>query len=90
MYCGAKLITEGTTRAEVAARCGQPAQIDLQTMYSEADTVAGGVPPLYRRRSSSEIPVEFWTYNFGSAALMKRIRFENGVAVRIDSLGYGF
>jgi len=41
-------------------------------------------------RSGSEIPVEMWTYNFGPDRLMQRIRFENGVVVRIESLGYGF
>ena len=41
-------------------------------------------------RSAAEIPVEIWTYNFGPSRLMQRIRFENGVVVKIESLGYGF
>jgi hypothetical protein len=49
-----------------------------------------GLLPGVVRRSGSEIPVEVWTYNFGPDRFMQRIRFENGVIVRIESLGYGF
>jgi hypothetical protein len=34
--------------------------------------------------------VEVWIYNFGPNKLMQRIRFEDGVVVRIESLGYGY
>jgi Protein of unknown function (DUF2845) len=37
-----------------------------------------------------EMAVETWIYNFGPNRLMQSIRFENGVVVKIDSLGYGF
>jgi uncharacterized protein YvpB len=49
-----------------------------------------GLLPGVVRRSGSEIPVEVWTYNFGPHRLMQRVRFENDVVVRIESLGYGF
>lgn len=48
-----------------------------------------GVLPGIAGRSSTEISVEIWTYNFGPNRLMQRIRFENGVVVKIESLGYG-
>jgi hypothetical protein len=99
LRCGETLITEGITQAEVAARCGQPTLIDHQTVYSEGAAVLPGGPPPgigvglslpgVVRRSGSESPVEMWTYNFGPDRLMQRIRFENGVVVRIESLGYG-
>jgi Protein of unknown function (DUF2845) len=109
LQCGEKTISEGTTQAEVAARCGQPAQIERRTIYSEGGTAtadgpapiggpAGGpapgkpvpVLPGIGTRSATEDPVELWTYNFGPSRLMQRIRFENGVVVHIESLGYGF
>ena len=99
LRCGETLITEGITQAEVAARCGQPTLIDHQTLYSEgAAALPGGAPPGMGvglppgvvRRSGSQIPVEVWTYNFGPDRFMQRIRFENGVVARIESLGYGF
>jgi Protein of unknown function (DUF2845) len=44
LQCGEKTITEGATQTEVAARCGQPAQIDHQTIYSEGGTATAGGP----------------------------------------------
>ena len=99
LRCGEALIDEGTTQAEVAARCGQPSQIQRQTLYSEgAAALPGGPlpgsgPPLLPgvvTRSGSEMAVETWIYNFGPNRLMQSIRFEDGVVVKIESLGYGF
>jgi Protein of unknown function (DUF2845) len=92
LECGGKLITNGTSKEEVAARCGQATQIEHQTLYGEAATVAPpmGVLPPIGARSGAETPLEIWTYNFGPTRLMQRIRFANGVVVKIESLGYGF
>ena len=96
LQCGEKLITNRASQAEVAAQCGQPTQVEHQTTYGETGTVVGpapgpfGVLPPIGVRSGSETPVEVWTYNFGPTRLMQRIRFENGVVVKIESLGYGF
>lgn len=99
LRCGETLITEGTTQAEVAARCGQPAQIDRQALYSEGavglpgGSAPGNGPGLLLgivRRSGSEVSVEIWIYNFGPSRLMERIRFEDGVVAKIESLGYGY
>jgi hypothetical protein len=37
-----------------------------------------------------EVQVEVWIYNFGPDRLMQRIRFEDGVVVRIESIGFGY
>ena len=93
LRCGETLITEGVTQAEVTARCGQPTQIDHQTIYSDgAAAFPGGPAPGIRggllhgvfRRSGSEIPVEMWTYNFGPDRLMQQIRFETGASALAD------
>lgn len=89
LQCGETLIDKGATQSEVAARCGQPTQIDHQAMYRAVATAMGMLPPLVVR-SDTEIPIETWTYNFGPQRFMQRIRFENGVVVKIESLGYGF
>jgi Protein of unknown function (DUF2845) len=100
LQCGQTVITNGTTQAEVATRCGPAAQIEHHQIYSESATAVGAPPPMGApppvgvlpptgMRSATEIPVEVWTYNFGPTRLMQRIRFENGVVVRIESLGYG-
>jgi hypothetical protein len=89
LRCSDKIISTGSSRYEVAALCGDPQQIEHKTIYN---TVSGGVPgqPNLAGGSSVEIQVELWTYNFGPNKLMQRIRFEDGVVVHIQSLGYGF
>ena len=99
LRCGEALIREGATQAEVTARCGQPSQINRQTLYSEgAAALPGGPPrpgglpilPGAVGRSGSEAAVETWIYNFGPSRLMQSIRFENGLVVKIESLGHGY
>jgi hypothetical protein len=95
LRCGEKLITIGTAQVEVAARCGQPTQIEHQTIYGEKAAVGAAPPgmiplPPVGARAGTETSVELWTYNFGPTRLMQRIRFENGVVTQIESLGYGF
>ena len=96
LQCGEKWITNGTSQAEVVARCGQPTQIEREKLYGETGTALAptatpfGVLPPIGTRTSSETAVEVWTYNFGPSRLMQRIRFENGIVVKIESLDYGF
>jgi hypothetical protein len=54
-----------------------------------AATPFGVLPPIGVRAGQESLG-EVWTYNFGPSRLMQRIRFENGVVVKIESLGYGF
>ncbi len=89
MYCGNRVIAVGTSSAELAAACGEPAQVSRSTILGgSAGRVrgSGGVVA----GSAEEIPVETWTYNFGPDRLMERIRIENGVIVEMTSLGYGY
>ncbi len=88
--CGDRIISEGTTRAEVAALCGQPAQVDHKTIYNSTGVIVRG-PAGIASGSSVAVEVEVWTYNFGPDRLMQRIRFDaNGTVASIESLGYGF
>ena len=86
--CSDKIIGTGASRAEVQGLCGDPAQVDHKTIYNSA--AAGGGPTNVVAGTTVETQVEVWTYNFGPDKLMQRIRFEDGVVVRIESLGYGF
>jgi uncharacterized protein YvpB len=36
------------------------------------------------------VPVEIWTYNFGSNKLLRRLRFEGDELVEIRAEGYGY
>ncbi len=89
LRCSNRVISTGSTQAEVANFCGDPAQVEHKTIYN---TVAGGAPSFLNgvAQTSAEIQVDIWTYNFGPNKLMQRIRFEDGVVVHIESLNYGF
>lgn len=90
LRCSDRVISHGTTQAEVTNFCGDPAQVEHKTIYN---TVGGGAPGLVNgvAQTSSEIHVDIWTYNFGPNKLMQRIRFEDGIVVYIESLGtYGY
>jgi hypothetical protein len=86
LRCSNKLIHEGSTRAEVASLCGDPAQVEHKTIYNDVSAGAANAAV----GTTTEVHVEMWIYNFGPSRLMQRIWLEDGVVFRIESLGYGF
>jgi hypothetical protein len=87
--CGNKLVTEGDTRGEVAAKCGDPTEVDHSSIWVQPIAWIGG-RPIQMGNGLVEVPVEVWLYNLGPNKLMRRLRFENGRVVAIDTLGYGY
>ena len=90
LRCGSYVINEGATRSEVAAKCGDPTEIDRRSAIVRRPTVWIRGRPYYSSDALIEIPVEVWIYNFGPNKLMRRLRFEDGVLVDEDTLGYGY
>lgn len=86
LECSNKVVSQGSTRLEVAGLCGDPAQVEHKTIYNNVSAPAASVIA----GQTVEVHVELWTYNFGPNRLMQRIWLEDGVVVRIESLGYGF
>lgn len=87
--CGSRIITRGSSSAELTAFCGDPAQVTKSSSYvggARGARAADGVD----YGTTAEIVVEIWTYNFGPNQLMERVRIENGIVAQIDSLGYGY
>ncbi len=87
--CGTKLVHEGDTRAEVVAKCGEPADISRRSVWRQPIIWHRG-RPFYVGEGLIEIPIETWLYNLGPRKLMRRVRFEDGLVVEIETLGYGF
>ena len=101
MRCGTHIITRGDLQAKVLRYCGEPAQtssrfITRASAYNaygvrhrnRADkSIAGGGNYYY---FSEEILVEDWVFNFGPNKLMRRVTFENGEVVEVDTLDYGY
>ncbi|MEO8063454.1 MAG: DUF2845 domain-containing protein [Pseudomonadota bacterium] len=88
--CGTRIVSEGDTRSEVAAKCGEPADVVTQRSVFRRPVIWTAGRPYYIGENLIEIPVESWVYNLGPNKLMQRVRFEGGVVVDIESLGYGY
>jgi hypothetical protein len=87
--CGNKLVTEGDTRGEVTAKCGDPTEVDHSSIWVTPTTWIDG-RLVQSGNGMVEVPVELWLYNLGPNKLMRRIRFQNGRVVEIETLGYGY
>jgi hypothetical protein len=90
MRCGTKLITEGVTRSEVAAKCGEPDEVITQRSVFRRPVMWTNGRPYFIGESYIEVPVETWIYNLGPNKLMRKIIFESGYVVEIETLGYGY
>ena len=88
--CGSHLVTEGDTRSEVVAKCGEPTEINQKSAILRQPTVWVGGRRYVVGNGLVEIPIEVWIYNLGPNKLMRRLRFEDGVLVDIDTMGYGY
>jgi uncharacterized protein DUF2845 len=90
MRCGSHVITEGDTRSEVVAYCGDPTEVERTTSILRRPVTWINGRPYTVGDGFIEIPVDVWVYNLGPSKLMRRIRFEGGVVVEIETLGYGY
>jgi hypothetical protein len=90
MRCGTKIINEGVSRSEVAAKCGEPDEVvTLRSVFRRPVLWSNG-RPYFIGENYIEVPIEAWIYNFGPNKLMRRIVFEAGFVTEIETLGYGY
>ena len=87
--CGSKLVSEGDTRAAVVAKCGEPTEVDRRAVWRRPVIWLHG-RQTYLSTDLLEIPVELWIYNLGPSKFMRRVKFEDGLVVDIETLGYGY
>ena len=88
--CGSKIISEGDTRSEVVAKCGEPDDVIAQRSVFRRPVIWSYGRPYYIGSDYMEVPVENWIYNLGPNKLMRRLRLEGGVVTEIETLGYGY
>lgn len=86
--CGTRLVLDGVTQSQVRNWCGEPTDVSRRSIWRPAVIWRYGRP--YHLGGDIEVPVETWTYNLGPSKLMRRIRFEDGEVVEIETLGYGY
>ena len=89
MRCGTGLVTDGESIARVEALCGPPAAVERSEVWRRPVYWFHGYP-WYAGRDPVAVAVEYWTYNFGPHRLMRRLRFEDGLLVEIETLGHGY
>jgi hypothetical protein len=87
--CGNKLVLEGDTRTEVRQKCGEPVEVTRKSILRTPVYWWRG-QPIQVSSDLVEVPVEIWLYNLGPNQLMRRLRFEDGELVDIETLGYGY
>ncbi|MEM7430843.1 MAG: DUF2845 domain-containing protein [Pseudomonadota bacterium] len=96
--CGSKLVKDGMHEAQVVAICGEPTTARnlgyavRGYSYDRGRRIGQGHGN-FRRPGfglSEEVIITEYVYNFGPRKLMRRLVFEGGVLVTIESLGYGY
>jgi hypothetical protein len=87
--CGGKIVAKGDTRTEVAAKCGEPADVITQQSVYRRPVIWSHGRPYYIGEDYIEVPVESWIYNLGPNKFMRKVRFEGGIVTEIETLGYG-
>ena len=97
--CKSKIVKDGMHEQQVLAICGEPTTrrhlgYTLRSLnFGWRQVSPGGLRkrqfPAYATLSEEVIVTEY-VYNFGPRKLMRRLVFEGGVLVRIETLGYGY
>ncbi len=96
--CGNKLVRDGIHQQVVLEICGEPVSIRhlgyaLRPYDFSSRGSLGGLSverhPVYGRYNQ-EVLVTEYVYNFGPRKLMRRLMFEDGILVTIETLGYGY
>lgn len=93
MRCGSKLVTVSDGKDKVRALCGEPSSVSFQGVIRRAPRYEYGYGNNrynYYGPGVIEMPVEVWTYNFGSSKLLRKLRFVGDELDEIRTDGYGY
>lgn len=96
--CGNRIVAENMHEAEVRRACGAPTTmrhigraVRSINVPIRSRTLPGWTSSRYPGYDfTTEVIVTEYVYNFGPRKLMRRLIFEGGVLVSIESLGYGY
>ena len=98
LRCGNKIVRDGMHEAQVIAICGEPTtRRDIGRTLRGPDIRTYPTDPRYPTDRyyypipyPTEVVVTEYVYNFGPRRLMRRLIFEGGILVSIESIGYGY
>lgn len=89
--CGNQIVRVDMHEQEVIKICGEPTSVRYVGRALRAYDV-----PITRHRVPGwggfvqEVIVTEYVYNFGPRKLMRRLLFEGGILVTIETIGYGY
>ena len=91
LRCGSRLVGTGDGKDKVRTLCGEPTSVSFAgTVRRGAYYPYGPYGDPYYDPYWAELPVEWWTYNFGSSKLLRKLRFVGDELVEIRTEGYGY
>ena len=90
MRCGARLVRAGDRKDTVRTLCGEPTSVSLAGVQTAPRYFYGPYDYSYFGPGWIEVPVEVWTYNFGSSKLLRKLRFVGDNLDYIWTDGYGY
>jgi hypothetical protein len=96
--CGNKLVKDGMHEVEVIAICGEPATVRRLGYAIRSADIRGrrpGTPGWTIAQSGYysypvEVLVTEYVYNLGPRKFMRRVLFEDGLVVSVETLGRGY
>ena len=89
MRCGTRLVSSGDGKDKVRTLCGEPTSISFVGIQSAPRYYYGPYDYSYFGPGVVEVPVEVWTYNFGSSKLLRKLRYVGDELDQIRTDGYG-
>ena len=87
MRCGSALVSEGDSIDKVLEYCGEPQERRRTWIQRQPRFEFGGQEIPFE--GTEDVPVDVWTYDFGSSRLMRRVRFVAGTVQSIETLEHG-
>ena len=92
MRCGTRLVSSGDGKDKVRALCGEPTSVSFVGVQGAPRDYyyRGPYDYSYFTPGWLEVPVEVWTYNYGSSKLLRKLRFIGDELDEIWTDGYGY
>jgi len=82
-YCGDKIVAPGDSRANVLAKCGEPAWREMREDAITETYLPDKTPVNF-------VTTEEWIYNFGSDQFLRFLRFQGDRLAVIETGDYGY
>jgi hypothetical protein len=97
LACNGRIVSDGDSRYEVRATCGEPDDITQRVEYrtvrgrvvGPCSKLSGKVRCEKTEEQVVEVVIDEWTYDFGKNRFIEYVTFEQGKLVSIRSGSYG-